>query len=246
MPSRNRGRQKPKLADLSKVPPTTEERKAVRDALRRDESPIATAILGATIVEFELESELRSRFRRKDDATWGDLTSDIGPLASFHQKIVAAYALGILSESLRDACQTVRQIRNQFAHSKRLIAFDNALIMTALSTVALPGGKRSLLYKRLATVRAMKDGPRYAFFSLCLVLALDIISKRRKRESAAERARLTRRQKALTAALTAPPTAYRGALLGLLGGFPPVDPNETIAGKARAFGLPIGTMPPGK
>lgn len=158
MPSRNRGKSKQKLRDLSRIPPTKEERKAVQQELIENESPIATAILGATIVEMELETELRTRFSRKDDDTWKDLTADGGPLGTFNQKIVAAYGFRILDDVLRDGMDTVRHIRNAFAHSKRLIDFNHELVTRELRLVTLPKGKRSALYKQFLAVRTLREG----------------------------------------------------------------------------------------
>ena len=52
--SRNRGKRKPKLRDLSLSALTTEEITVTRDALRNATDPIATAILGTAVVEYEL------------------------------------------------------------------------------------------------------------------------------------------------------------------------------------------------
>ena len=244
MPSRGRGRQKPKLTDLSRHSPTTEERAAVRDALVSNESPIATAVLGATVAEYELESELRSRFRRKDDDTWKELTSDIGPLGTFNQKIIAAYAFGVLNEVTRDGMNTIRQIRNVFAHSKRLVDFDHELIVRELRRVTLPKGTRSKLYERLSGVRRLNGGPRKAYVGLCLILGLELLGKRRKREGAASRARHNRRRQALAEALRHPHELGGLGLRGLLGGYPPVDPKKTVLGRGLLSSALLDDAPP--
>ena len=148
MPSRNRGKPKPKLRDLSRTAPTLEEHDALREQFHDHQSPIVKAILGQSLLEIELDSLLRPHFFRKDDATWEKLTSGIeGPLSSFNSKIVVAHAFGIYNDVIRDGLNTVRQIRNAFAHSNRPLKFSNKLIIDELTTVTLPAGKRTSLYQ---------------------------------------------------------------------------------------------------
>jgi len=63
--SRNRGKTKPKLRDLSEQPLTFEEQGALLDALVAATPPIVTAILGAVMVEHELETSLRRKLPRE-------------------------------------------------------------------------------------------------------------------------------------------------------------------------------------
>ena len=121
-----------KLRDLSRIQPEFHEAMDVSNALGKEAHPIATAILGAVMVEHELETLLRFRFKRKDDKTWAMLVAENGPLNSFSSMVLAGYALGIYDESMRNDLHIVRNIRNAFAHSKRLIHFDNPLIVKEL------------------------------------------------------------------------------------------------------------------
>jgi hypothetical protein len=68
MASHNPG--KAKLRDLSRVPPTFDDWVDLVGAFGKGEHPIATAILGAELVEHQLERLLRSRFRHQDDKRW--------------------------------------------------------------------------------------------------------------------------------------------------------------------------------
>ena len=70
MPSRNRGKPKLKLRDLSRKWPTDEETAALVEHFASNSTPIVTAILGAALLEYELERMLRPRFRRQDEDTW--------------------------------------------------------------------------------------------------------------------------------------------------------------------------------
>jgi hypothetical protein len=134
MASRNRGKQKPKLADLSRTSPTWEEAEALFDAFLAA-PPIAKAIIGAAMVEHELEQLLRQRFARKDNETWAALISDHGPLATFDQKITAGYAFRIYDDATRHNLSIVRKIRNTFAHAKKPTTFGHELIAGELRKV---------------------------------------------------------------------------------------------------------------
>jgi len=66
----------PKLRDLSRLPPEYDDIIALNDAFLRPQQPITTAILGAVMVEHELEQLLRSKLKHKDDETWAMLIAD--------------------------------------------------------------------------------------------------------------------------------------------------------------------------
>jgi hypothetical protein len=85
MVRRKRGNKK-SLFDLPHEPPTDEEQDALVNVLQQSRQPLVTAILGAVLIEHELETLLRKRFHRKDDDTWADLISDKGPLWNIQSK----------------------------------------------------------------------------------------------------------------------------------------------------------------
>lgn len=182
MASRNRGRTRKTIRDLSREWPSFEEKRAVTQALlQAGASPIVVAILGAAMLEHELEQSLRPRFRHKDDETWTKITDLDGPLGTFHAKIVAGYAFGIFDGTIREAFHTVRRIRNAFVHSKKLIAFDNELIAAELTSVDLPEKKKGKLYRDLNLVRKVAQSePQVAFYLLCLAVENHLMRKRIK------------------------------------------------------------------
>lgn len=232
MASRNRGKSKPKLRDLSRIAPSHEEKAAVRDALARRGSAITAAILGASQVEHELETELRVCFRRSDDETWKLMTDDRGPLGTFSQKITAAYAFGIIDDVIKSALDTIRQIRNAFAHTKRLIDFNNELIVQELKKVTLPQSPRSKLYEYLSGVRTVQYGPQAAYVRLCLTATLTLAERRWRRARTREaRAAARHRYDDLAKALLQPPAESRTGLRELLGGYRTADPTKTILGE---------------
>jgi len=167
------------LRDLIRLQPELQQG-AVRYALHQEEHPIATAILGAVMVEHELETLLRSQFKRKDDETWAMLVADNGPLNSFYSKIVAGYALAIYDESMRDELHIVRNIRNVFAHAKKLIHFDDPLIMKKLGKATRLSLPKELLLKVGKPEGAA--GFSYDYVMLCCGLATKLKSERYRYE----------------------------------------------------------------
>jgi hypothetical protein len=165
MPSDASIKKKPKLADISRVHPTMAEHDAVIEAmLASASSPIVTVTLGASMVEVELEKALRKRFARSDDETWGRLTSDIGPLNTFHQKIETAYALKIVDEKLRDDLVLIRKVRNAFAHTRRMIDFDEEAVAVEVN-------------KFKTAVRPRPKKPRELFELVCLKVIIRLIKR---------------------------------------------------------------------
>ncbi len=106
---------KTKVGDLSRQTPSREEIKAVRQAFT-DGTPLTSAVLGQAIIEHELETILRKKFKKQDDETWLMITNDDGPLRTFAAKIDAGYAFGVYDNITMRNLDTIRQIRNAFAH----------------------------------------------------------------------------------------------------------------------------------
>jgi len=171
----SRGRPKPKLRDLSRSPPHPDHMMEIIDAFIQQMasgSPITVAILGASLVELELERMIREKFRRQDNEVWATLTSDGSPLDTFSKKISMGYAFGLYDDVLKDALDTIRAIRNAFAHSKRLINFDHELILQELGRLVLPPNKRSLLYKRLKPIKIGSHNGQLRYSMLCIVVGI--------------------------------------------------------------------------
>ena len=247
MPSRNRGKPKPKLGDLSRVAPTDEERADVQNALERERSAITIAILGASQVEHELETELRDCFRRSDDETWKMLTDDRGPISTFSQKITMAYGLGVIDDVTLKSLNTIRQIRNAFAHTKRLINFENELVVRELKKVALPVESKGRLYRYLSSVRSVQYGARPSYVKLCLIVCVKLLERRTRRVKAKNaRAETRYRRQILAKALDLPPSPRGGGLLELLTGYRSVDPRKTILGGAALSDRDLDASEPDK
>jgi hypothetical protein len=166
---------KQKVHDLNRKGPTHAEADAVYKAFRHG-APIVCAILGQALIEHELEKTLRQKFKLKDDSTWDRLTGENGPLATFNQKIICGYAFGIYDDVTSHNLIILKNIRNTFAHSKRVISFDEIVIKRSLSSTRLPAKKRSKLYRDLQmVVTASRNDGRAAFMLLCQELYIEFL-----------------------------------------------------------------------
>jgi hypothetical protein len=175
MPSRNRGKRKPKLRDLSVNPLTPKEINALLDAINAATAPIAVAILGAVLVEHELERSLHARLRVRDDAIWQDMMDERGPLSTFARKIAMGHALRLYDEDFRDNLDIIRVIRNAFAHSKQLLEFSHPLVSGECKKIKIPN-KQKRAFRLIVNLP-----PRFAYVFLCLRLASEMIRKRTAR-----------------------------------------------------------------
>ncbi len=91
-----------------------------------DESDRAFAILGAAL----LDAKLEELFRRKLRAFRDELLGNTSPIGTFSARIRIACAAGWISDDVRIDLDTIRAIRNDFAHS-----FDHNLSFADQSVV---------------------------------------------------------------------------------------------------------------
>jgi DNA-binding MltR family transcriptional regulator len=178
-----------KLRHYSTIALTPEQSAKLRKLLLEyKQHSITIAILGAVMVEHELDTLLRRRFKRKDDNTWDELVSDRGPLSSFYAKIVAGYAFAIYDKNVRHDLDIIRTIRNTFAHSKKLIEFDDDLIVAELVKAHFLNKRLKRSLRRANVVEAGKA----AYISICQSVALKLL-QRRVRATLASRKRMERK-----------------------------------------------------
>jgi hypothetical protein len=179
--SRNRGVRKPKLRDLGTAALSSEEKDALNNALAAQKEPVATAIIGAVAIEYDLESCLRSRIKPKSDEIWLSIVTDRGPLSSLSAKIQMAYAMRIIDESMRNDLDIVRVVRNAFAHSRVLLKFHHELVVAELlQAKRLPRSFK----KQLQNPKVTESLAQSCYIILCLRLRIKLIKKTIKRRRA--------------------------------------------------------------
>lgn len=173
----SRGKPKRKLRSLITEPPGEKEESLWAGGFD-DHTPIAAAIIGCVMVEHQLETLLRDRLRNSDDSTWSALTDSNGPMSTLTQKIMMGYALGLFDENDRFNLNILKNIRNVFAHTKKVVDFDHELIVKELNGIKVPkaiGHKRELTY-----LKKVKHGGRHSFIGLCYVLHSILIRRQIK------------------------------------------------------------------
>lgn len=97
----------------------------------------AAAIVGGAFVD-ELITELIKCHLVTDEASDKKLFSGSGPLATFSAKIDIAYRLGLISKTEHVAINTIRSIRNTFAHEMGTATFSNQSIRDKCANIAMP------------------------------------------------------------------------------------------------------------
>lgn len=133
----SKGRRKKTLRDLTKTDLTINEGYTLSKAFRLKTHPTAVAIIGAEMVEHELDLLINKRLRKKDKATWFSLVEDVGPLSTFHRKIALANAMSMFDEKIRHDLTIIKRIRNTFAHNRKLINFSDETIIEEIQSSKL-------------------------------------------------------------------------------------------------------------
>lgn len=89
------------------------------------ESERASIVLGSAL----LDEKLKQVFKRKLSCFVDKLVDGMGPLSTFSSRISLARALEWISEEVRSDLDTIRKIRNDFAHSidYNLSFFDDSV-----------------------------------------------------------------------------------------------------------------------
>lgn len=217
-------RGKATIRDLSRRQPTSEDVAAIRQRLSDSGPPIVTAILGQALVEAQLETLLRSRFKRKDDSTWGLLTSETGPLSSFAAKITSGYAFGLYDEATKKNLNIVKDVRNAFAHTKAIIDFDNQLVAEKLEEIIIQGPRRRPDVIALESARKKNNG-QTIYMVLCLILYTRLVQRTTRSHVAATRNYGRRKLSPLVAALMGSQTGFLKEAPQLFAGYQIGDPT---------------------
>lgn len=91
----------------------------------RKETDRACGVLGSALLEEKLQLLFKRRLRHSHD----ELLGPMRPLGSFSARIRTAHALAWISDAAARDLDTVRSIRNKFAHSfDHTLGFDNQSI----------------------------------------------------------------------------------------------------------------------
>jgi len=107
----------------------------------QSETPRAAVIIAAAFMDGWLR-QLIANFMVDDTKAIDDLlgTEDNSdcPLSSFSARIKAAYCLGLISKDEHDDLNTIRRIRNRFAHRMHDLSFDDEEIVSWCNSLQIP------------------------------------------------------------------------------------------------------------
>ena len=104
---------------------------------QRFEGDRAAAIVGAALLDSELEKLLRAFFV-DENAVAEQLLRDGGPIGPFATRIHLAYALGLISDTTYLDLKLVNKIRNVFAHSEQRIDLCDPRLASWTSSLKTP------------------------------------------------------------------------------------------------------------
>ena len=125
------------LKKLAKEKPGLGDIIFLADYLKKVEDR-AAAIIANTQVEDALEDAIASKLVPLNATEYSDLFTGAQPLASFGAKTKFAFALGIIGKQTRSELDTIRWIRNAFAHSRKPLWFDTKEVAAACERLTLP------------------------------------------------------------------------------------------------------------
>lgn len=121
------GKRKSSVRDYIRKEPTSAELGETLAELRKGTDRTA-AILAAAMVQANLDELLLSALPRTDKLTEALLYGQDGPLTRFANCINIGYALALFDDDIRQDLNSIRTIRNAFAHSRLPLTFKTRLI----------------------------------------------------------------------------------------------------------------------
>ena len=117
------------------------------DALR-DESDRSAAIVAASLLESTLEKILIASMSEKDAKLIGQLFENRGPLSDFNGKILVAVAFGVISPKMGEHFQSIRHIRNAFAHARTPITFETPQVAKEIESFGMLQAMREVMLEQ--------------------------------------------------------------------------------------------------
>ncbi|MFL5297872.1 MAG: hypothetical protein ACJ798_15965 [Phenylobacterium sp.] len=88
-----------------------------------------------------------------------------------------ARAFDLFDDATHDHLNRIRRIRNQFAHAKHLIDFEDDLIIAEVRGAKLPAKPHSKGHKEIRRVRSRKTHGRLAYILLCHATYVKLIGR---------------------------------------------------------------------
>ena len=103
-------------------------------------SPMACALIATSVVENSLMTLLTTFF--VEGSTTEKMFGSRGLLGDFFKCTQIAYCIGLIPKRVKQNLKKIAEIRNAFAHSRTLIDFQDANIVSLCSELTLPKGTK--------------------------------------------------------------------------------------------------------
>ena len=98
----------------------------------------AASIVAVVDLQDSLKKAILTKMVSLTKTEKDELFSGFGPLASFSSQIKMAYALGVIGKKTRKDLDTIRLIRNVFAHAQKPVSFRTHVITAGCKLLTLP------------------------------------------------------------------------------------------------------------
>jgi hypothetical protein len=121
------------LRELSRRFPAPPEFEKILHSLG-DQADITIAIVGTAAIEGGLEKLLLHHFGPLDPELQGKLFKSRGPISDFDGKILIAEALKIITPRQSKKLNSLKAIRNVFAHAKGHVTFETSEIANEIKS----------------------------------------------------------------------------------------------------------------
>jgi len=130
------------------------------------ETDRGVALVGAAFLDEALEAMLRAFFA--DDSNCADsLLGTDRPLGTFSARTRAARCLGLLGPNMHCDLNTIRDIRNYFAHCHRQVSFDSPEVQGLCGSIKTGNS--------IATLMELRMSPRFRFILAVVLLTQQLL-----------------------------------------------------------------------
>jgi hypothetical protein len=136
--------------------------------INAEENDRGAAILAAITVDIMLTNTIIRRLP-KGAPMYTQVFENQGPLGTFDGKIVIAQAFGIIGPNTRKNLDTIKHIRNTFAHAGIPITFSTPEIADACNSLVVPPNPR-----RFAEADLVLFTPRQRYTGICEATAVNL------------------------------------------------------------------------
>jgi hypothetical protein len=173
------------LKKLSQTLPTPPEIESIMQDLGK-ESDLAAAITGTALAEAALERLLRSKITALSATFLNELFQYRAPLGDFSGKILIAQAFEIITSTMAEEMQSLRVIRNAFAHSKIPLSFDHEVLAKEIMSLRMASAIRrqadkeqdpTQLLGASALARVLSNRAWFLLTISILLIIIDVLEK---------------------------------------------------------------------